>query len=193
VVENYELHPIRWTLSLVLRAWLRRTSLVLFCYAIPMLAFAILAIVGKNDPDGWALLDFCVAAIVAFPVLWGLMRWRDQRSRDIRTVIGNWRLGSGDPATFAPAWIAVGEFASAQPLYGVDSFGDGAEDCIKIHNWWGAMFAARMCLLLEDQKRGLELTETILGESEVREAIVEVRSHPERWHGLLGPGRYQSN
>jgi len=189
-VHEYEWRPIRWSLSLVLRAWLRRASLVAMLYAIPLLGFAIMAIAAKDDPDGWILLRFCVAAMIACPVIWWLFRQCDLRNRDIRTVIGNWRWGSGDPWTFPLDWIEENGF-TPRPLYGTTTFAEGAVNCIKIHNWWGAMFAARMCMLLEDRRAGMELTETILIDPEVRDGIAAVRADPGRWDELLGPGRYE--
>jgi hypothetical protein len=190
-VREYEWHPIRWSFALVARAWLRRASLMAMLYAVPFLGFALMAIVAKNDPNGWTLLNFCVAAIILCPVVWWLLGKRDQRNRDIRRVIGNWRLGSGDPWTFAPAWAADNDL-HAKPLYGTDMFAEGALNCMKNHNWWGAMFAARMCMLLEDRRLGEELTATILAEPEVQDGIAAVRANPDEWHVLLGPGRYES-
>ncbi len=190
--DGYQCHPIRWSLSLVLAAWLRRVCWVLLVYVIPLLAMAILAIVGKDDPEGWLLLKLCIDAVVGCPLLLWLLHGLDRRNRDIRTVIGNWRLGSGDPVTFDPAWFAGSEFETSRPNWGTDTFAEGAVNCIKYHNWWGGMFAARMCLLLEDRRLGKELTDAILAEPEVRESIAQVRANPERWFALLGPGRYQT-
>lgn len=187
-----EWHPIRWSFSLVLCAWLRRTCWVMLVYAIPLLVLAILVIVVNNDPQGVLLLKLCITVLVGCPIILGLLRWLDRRNREIRTVIGNWRLGSGDPATFDRAWMTDCEFSLPQPLYGVDTFAQGAVNSIRMHNWWGAMFAARLCLLLEDEQVGKELTDTILNDPEVRDAIAQVRASPERWHALLGPGRYES-
>jgi hypothetical protein len=191
--RDCEWHPIRWSASLVALAWVRRATLVLAAYAVPVLAFAALALAAKNDPDARALIRYGVAVIAGWAAVWWLLRLFDRRNREIRTIVGNSRFGSGDPATYDPAWVAKTDFATARPLYGTETFGEGAANCVKMHNWWGAMFAARLCLLLEDRELGRQLTQAILNEPEVRDALREVRADPARWHALLGPGRYQSS
>lgn len=189
--REYEWHPIRWTVPLVLLAWIRRSSQVLIGYALVLLLFAVFAIAVKNDPAAWVLLEICVAALIMCPILLGVLRWRDQRNREIRRIMGNSRFGSGDPITYDRKWVAGTDFATANPLYGCESFGEGAMNCIKNHNWWGAMFAARMCILMEDSHVGHQLTQIILDDAEVRDSLMQVRAHPDRWHDLLGPGRYE--
>ncbi len=190
---EYEWHPIRWSAALLLRAWLRRASLAALLYALPLGTLAGLALLARPDPAARVVLWGSVAAVIAWPVIGGLLALRDRRNRDIRTVIGNWDLGSGDPATYDPAWVADKDFATPGPLYGTDTFAQGATNCIGWHNWWGAMFAARLCLLLEDRRQGEELTDAVLAEPEVREGIAAVRADPRQWHALLGPGRYEGS
>jgi hypothetical protein len=189
-LRDYDWHPIRWSWSLVLRAWLRRASLILTCYATGLLVVSLLLLEVEHDPQGMGLLRFSIVTLVVGPIPWGLLQWFDRRDQDIRLVIGNHRLGSGDPVTYDPEWIAGSDMETPQENWGTATWAEAARNCIQIHNWWGAMFAARRCTVTEDREVGLELTEEILSNPEVRAGIAEVRADPQRWHALLGPGRY---
>jgi hypothetical protein len=188
--RDYEWIPIRWSLDTLFLAWVRRASLVLAIWAFPLAAFAAMAIFAKNDPQGWALLWMCCGAWVAFPLVWGLTWVLDAKNRAMRRVSGDWKLGSCDPMTFRTSWIKESEFLTPRPNYNADTWAEAAENCIRIHNWWGGLFAARMVQRFHDAAEGKKLVDRIMTDPEVIEALAAVRKDQTLWNELLGPGRY---
>lgn len=188
--RDYEWIPIRWSPGTLLLAWLRRASLVLAVWAAPLALFAVGAVYAKDDPDGWVLLWTCCGAWAAFPLVWGGAWLLDARGRAMRRVFGDWRLGSCDPMTFRTAWVRESEFATPRPNYSADTWAEAAENCVRIHNWWGGLFAARMTQRWEDAGRGRELVGRIMSDPEVVAALAAVWEDQTRWNELLGPGRY---
>lgn len=188
--RSFEWFPIRWGPGTLLLAWTRRASLVLAVWAFPLSAFAVMAIMAEDDPDGWALLGMCCGAWVAWPLVWGVTRLLDRKNRAMRRVFGDWKLGSCDPMTFRTRWIERSEFATPRPNYNADSWAEAAENCIRTHNWWGGLFAARMVQRWEDPVTGREYVERIMSDPEVVEGLTAVRKDQTRWDELLGPARY---
>jgi hypothetical protein len=188
--RDFEWLPIRWSLDTLLLAWLRRASLALAIWAFPLALFAAAAVYAKDDPDGWVLLWLCCGAWGAFPVVWGGTWLLDARTRAMRRVFGDWKLGSCDPMTFRSSWIEESEFATSRPNYNADTWAEAAENCVRIHNWWGGLFAARMAQRWEDARAGKELVGRIMSDPEVVAGLAAVRKEQGRWNELLGPGRY---
>lgn len=188
--RDYEWLPIRWSLDTLARAWARRASLVLAIWAFPLAIFAAMAIYAKDDPQGWTLLWMCCGAWAAFPLIWGGTWWLDRGNRAMRRVSGDWKLGSCDPMTFRTSWIETSEFLTPRPNYKADSWAEAAGNCIRIHNWWGGLFAARMVQRFHDAEEGRKLVARIMTDPEVVEALAVVRKDQSRWNELLGPGRY---
>ena len=188
--RDYEWIPIRWSLDTLFLAWVRRASLVLAIWALPLTPFAGAAIFIQNDPDGWTMLWMCVGAWLAFPVIWGATWVLDRTNRARRRVFGDWKLGSCDPMTFRGAWIKESEFNTPRPNYSADTWAEAAENCYRIHNWWGGLFAARMVQRWEDAAQGEEFVERIMTDPEVVAALAAVRKDQTLWNERLGPTRY---
>ncbi len=188
--RDYEWIPIRWGIDTLFLAWVRRASLVLALWALPLALFAAAAIYVQNDPEGWALLWVCGGFWVAFPLVWGVAWVRDRKNRAMRRVSGDWRLGSCDPMTFRTGWIEKSEFLTPRPNYNADTWAEAAENCIRICNWWGGLFAARMVQRFHDAAQGKKLVDRIMTNSEVVNGLAILRKDPSRWNELLGPARY---
>ena len=188
--RDFKWFPIRWSLDTLILAWTRRASLVAAIWAIPLALFAWGAIYSKNDPDGWKLLWMCCGAWVAFPVVWGIYWLLDRKTQAMRRVSGSWKLGSCDPMTFRTRWIENSEYLTPRPNYKADSWAEAAENCIRIHNWWGGLFAARMVQRWEDPIRGREYVDRIMTDPEVIDGLEAVRKDQSLWNKLLGPARY---
>lgn len=188
--RDFEWFPIRWSLDTLFLAWVRRASLVLAIWAAPLALFAAASVYAKDDPDGWVLLWACCGAWVVFPLVWGATWLLDARTRAMRRVFGDWKLGSCDPMTFRSSWIEASEFATPRPNYNADTWAEAAENCVRIHNWWGGLFAARMVQRWEDAGRGKEFVGRMMSDPEVVAGLAAVQKDQSRWHELLGPGRY---
>jgi hypothetical protein len=188
--REYEWIPLEWTAGGVVRAWLRRASLVLAIWAAPLGLFAVGSVYAKDDPDGWALLGMCGGAWVAFPLVWGSLWLLDREDRRRRRVMGDWKWGTCDPATLRERWLRTTDLWQPRPNYAADSWREAAESCVRIHNWWGGLFAARMTERFEDAAAGRELVDRIMTDPEVAAGLAAVANDQARWNDLLGPGRY---
>jgi hypothetical protein len=188
--REYEWLPLRWTPDLLLLAWARRATLVLAVWAVPLSLFAAASVYVKDDPDGWALLWMCLAAWVAFPLVWATSRALDRENRRRRRVMGDWKWGSVDPMTVRGSYLAESDLATPNQHYGAETWTAAAENCVRIHNWWGGLFAARMAERFEDAAAGRELAARIMSDPEVVAALPVVERDQSKWHALLGPGRY---
>ena len=188
--REYEWLPLRWTPGLFFLAWARRATLVLAIWAVPLSLFAAASVAVKDDPDGWVLLGMCGAAWVAFPVVWVTSRALDRENRRRRRVMGDWRWGSCDPMTLRGSYLAESDLAAPVQHYGAETWAEAAENCIRIHNWWGGLFAARMVERFEDAAAGREFVARIMSDPEVVAGLAAVAKDQSRWNDLLGPGRY---
>jgi hypothetical protein len=186
--REYEELPIRWSLGLVAFAWLRRGSLVAACYGVGILGLAVFALAVRDDPDLWVAIYICAGLIAPWPLVWIALWLVDRRNRTIRTIIGSWDLGSSDPVTYVKAWIREGEYGKPRRFL-ADTWAQAALQCIDKQNWAGGMWAARMCLLMEDHRVGRELTALVLGNPEVRDALRRIRGSCIRWSELMIPQR----
>ena len=187
---DHEWIPIRWSLKLLFLAWIRRASLVLLISTALVMLLVALDLYVNDGRDNSDSIWFCVAAWIAFPLVWGGCWSIDRKTREMRRVFGDWRWGSSDPMTYRASWIAASDFATPRPNYKAETYTEAVENCLRIHNWWGSLFAARMVERFEDAEKGREYVERIMADPEVRTALEEVAKDESRWHALLGPGRY---
>jgi hypothetical protein len=190
--REYEEMPIRWSPGLVAFAWLRRGSLVAACYGIGILGLALFALTVRDDPDLWVAIYICVGLIAAWPLVWIALWLVDRRNRTIRTIMGSWDLGSSDPVTYVKSWISEGEYGKPRQHYEADTWAQGSLNCMDARIWSGALWAARMCILMEDPRVGRELTAVVLSNPEVRAALPKIRGQWSQWYELLGPSRYDA-
>jgi hypothetical protein len=92
--------------------------------------------------------------------------------------------------TFRASWVEASEFLTPRPNYNADAWAEAAENCFRIHNWWGGLFAARMVRRFHDAAEGKRLVDRIMTDPEVVDALAVVRKDQSRWNELPGPGRY---
>jgi hypothetical protein len=145
---------------------------------------------------GWAALGLLVASPFLWRSIHGLLGMlavvaavgcaavaivcsRNQsRLRDIRLVLGPHTWGSSDPATWHEGIRA--QVVAPRAARQVGSFAELAQQAIGEGNWGAAMWAARLCVGVEDEAVGERLTDDILRRDEVVQRLRRVRSHPER-------------
>jgi hypothetical protein len=131
------------------------------------------------------------AALVGSVVVGGLGFWLtrlpadEKRHRDIRLLLGFHEWGSSDPATWSEELVA--EVVAPKAAFGVKSFAALAKKEREAGRWGEAMWAARLCVAVEDEVNGQELTDAILGEPEVVERLGPVRKRPDTRDKKLGP------
>jgi hypothetical protein len=124
---------------------------------------------------------FLLAGAIGSVLAWFV----DQRARRIRRVLGRHELGSSDPALWHPEVI---EGAGVAPgMFGASRYAEAAPRLLAAGEFSRAMFAARLCAAVEERTRGEELTDQILADPRVREALARVGPRGENWAEAMNP------
>jgi hypothetical protein len=178
--EQYRAIPIRWTFDLMLRTfaarWLWGVGVIGLIFLIP--AF--------TDTNGLGLfwLVPCLF-LVGLAILTALvLRFSDRRNRDIRRVLGAITIGHCDPANMTGEML---EQMAGEPriAFGTDTFAQAVEAMLEQGSYARAMWAARLCVVLEDRQEGEALTDRILTDPEVADALEKVRHNGSNWAKLM--------
>ena len=112
-------------------------------------------------------------------VVMGIILMREPpRVRRIRLVLGTHAWGSSDPATWGKS--IRNDVVDPRIGFGVESYSALAERAIADEDWCKAMWAARLCVAVEDTRTGENLTDAILADQEVQICIRLVRRSPQR-------------
>lgn len=131
----------------------------------------------------WLLGILTLVPGVALAVL-AFMSSRDHpRDRMIRLLLGPHTWGSSDPATWHESICS--DVVDPQVLK-VDSFAALAQEAIEAEKWGYAMWAARLCVAVENKKVGEALTDEILNDQDVRERLRIVSRNPSKRNGEFG-------
>jgi len=175
--EQYRMIPIRWSFDLVLRTFFAR-----WAWGLGIIA-AILVIAGFAESS--VVLFGIAAALVAVAALLGVMlRLTDRRNKAIRYVLGAATIGNCDPAHMQRGLL--GEMkADTQVAYGTDSYVEASEKLFRQGSYARAMWCARMATALEDAREGDRMTDLILADADVHDAIGRVRKDAGQWAEVM--------
>jgi hypothetical protein len=176
--EQYRAIPIKWSAELMIRTFLNRWLWGL------VIAAVILGIIAFVDKSGFNSLLFVLAVLLVGVAvgIWVTLHVTDMRNKNIRIVLGPITgIGFSDPATFTADMLG----GTARILYDTPTFADAAEKLLKRRSYARAMEAARLCVATENRSEGEALTNRILIEPEVIDAIEQVRKKPDRWGELM--------
>jgi hypothetical protein len=137
----------------------------------------------------WILLVLlgvlALAGLVACSIIQYRLRRADRRDQAIRLLLGPHAWGSSDPAYWHPDLLTYRIDPGA--AFGVPSFGELARRSLNEGQWSRSMWAARLCVAVEDAALGEELTTATLQAEGVREKIASVRKKPETRDAAFGP------
>jgi len=170
--------PIRWSADLVLRAFARRWLFALLAAA-AMLAFAGVCTLGEVDKH--APVGMLVTSAILLAVALGLLRLlgnSDRRHRAIRSLIGPHKLGTSDPATWAPEVLK--HLPPSMELFGTPTDSSAVPALLEKQQYANAMYAARLTAAREDAAGGEALTEKVLADPGAR-ALLERLPAPGFW------------
>jgi hypothetical protein len=180
---QYRFIPIRWSWGLVLRAFLRRWAFVPLVAAIFM---ACLSYESWKDMDSSSFMIYAAANVTLAalaPLIWWLLAVTDRRTKSIRRVLGPHDVGSSDPATWNADLLA--NISDPQTLYGTSTYAEGVRAQLAADSPVKAMWAARLATVLEDRHEGERLTDEILMQPGMDEAIERVRKDPSQWAAVM--------
>src|ERR1043166_7045250 len=102
--NKYRVLPLRRSGRMLLHTYLRPLALLLAGVGIVMLGITLFVSIGEGLGKGTPIMAGLSVAVGAAG--FGILRWlrsRDNRTRDVRLVIGPHEAGSSDPATWSLA------------------------------------------------------------------------------------------
>lgn len=180
--NQYRMIPIRWSGDLVCRTFFSRWLWGIGGIGV-ILGIIFFAELNKRGANPFLLV--AAVGLVLLSVLIGLvLRWTDDRNQRIRRVLGAMTVGSCDPADLPDRLLD--EMAGDPRLaYGTETFADAVEPLLQQGSYARAMWAARIATVLEDRAEGEALTNQILDDPDVRDAIEIVRQTPDRWAKVM--------
>ena len=189
--EEYQAIPLRWSNQLVRFVFLRRWLAGLVGLGLVLLL--TLAVVILWPPQGraaaeWAVLKPIVAPLAPCLIAGGIigqltLRYYSRKERDICRVLGPHTRGSSDPATWLDEDLA--RMPTARLLFGTDTFADAVPKLLTAGAWAAAMWAARLSAARESPTNGAELTDTLLHDPNVQEALSRFRRDPTCWRTAI--------
>ncbi|MFO0877131.1 MAG: hypothetical protein U0840_07125 [Gemmataceae bacterium] len=179
--EQYRHIPIRWSWDLVLRVYLNHWSIGIGIIGI------ILGIVGVAERANSVGIPLMAGGV--FLVLLGVLaqvavRLSDRRNKSIRRAIGGLTIGSCDPVNLKDDLLEQ-MTGNTRMLYGTETYTDAVEKLLDEGRYAHAMWAARMATAIEDPVEGERLTDLVLADPEVEEALAEVARNGERWAKVM--------
>jgi hypothetical protein len=167
--RTYRAVPLRWSWGLVGRSFLGGWRWWLIGLGVLMLLIVgpitlEVAVKGGKNPSGLigGLLFTAAALMVGLSGVFAhvVIVVTDARNRRIRKLLGPYQLGNADPALLRDP----PDYDPAE-MFGTPSFADAAADLLQDDKYEDAMWAARLCVALEDRAEGERLTDDVLAEA----------------------------
>src|SRR5262249_51468987 len=181
--NQYRAVPIKWSFDLTIRTFLGGWVWGFGLVGAVLLLIAIIDFTKQGSMG----LGFLLAAIPLFALaitLFFVLRWTDARNKAIRRVLGANTIGNCDPAHL-PTDVLEKMSGNPRVAHRTDTFAEAARAYLHRRSFARAMWAARVCVALEDRAEGESLTDMILQDPEVIAAIEEVRRNAQRWQPLM--------
>lgn len=178
--SEYQEWPIRFSAGLIARAFVARWLWAALGLAVIALFFAL----ASRQPPRRAF-GFLTSGLLGGVFFGGryLMDMTDARNRHIRLLLGRHHLGSSDPASWRPRRFEDG--VRPEALYGTTTFADAVPKLLSDKEWSRAMWAARLCVALEDTPLGERLTDEVLERPEVRRVLARLEADPVQWRRVV--------
>jgi len=171
----YQRIPLRWSASLVAKTFLRRW--------IWLIVAGILLYLSSAVPDLW----FAVSCPVLILGALFLLPFLDKRDQNIRWLLGPHKYGTSDPATWVDETVKA--MPPAKELYKKNTYAEAVPSFLSMGQYSEAMWAARLSAAAENRPEGEKLTDTILQDPHVQEALEKVKKDPSNWKTLMGVKR----
>jgi hypothetical protein len=183
---QYQGLPIRWSWGLVLHAMLRRWIFVPALGGIVASAIGIVDYVnGRLSPGEYVMIGIGVTVFVLSVAGMWAIHTSDRRNRAIRCMLGRHQFGSSDPATWKDGLL--NGVTKPNELHGTSTYADAASKCLSAGAYSDAMWSARLSTALENRTTGEMLTDTILNDPNVQEAVARVVKQPSAWAEAMRP------
>jgi hypothetical protein len=181
--EQYRHIPSRWSWDLTLRTFARPWSWGAIALAAILALIGFLEINKARSPGVPLVLAGLLLAAAGAGGL-ALLHLTERRNKAIRRVIGGITIGTCDPANLTGKLLEQ-MAGNPQAVYGTATFADAVEKLLAKGSFAQAMWAARLAVAVEDEREGERLTDVVLADPEVQEAIEEVRRDPNSWAKVM--------
>jgi hypothetical protein len=162
--SEYRALPITWSTELTVRTFLGRWLWGLGVLGALLLTFVIIDMVVTPAGQPSLGLGFLLAAVALLGLaiaLLAVLRWTDARNKAIRRVLGANTIGHSDPAHL-PTDVLEKMSRDWRVAHGTDTLAEAARAYFHRQSFARAMWAARVCVVLEDRSEGESLTDMIL-------------------------------
>jgi hypothetical protein len=190
VSTTYQRLPIQSSWKLFLKALIHRVWYVFFLIGLTFIGVGIAVMVNPPDPAQLKRMDgpkapsaeviFIIGTILALIgiVPFVVIMKQDRRDQGIRWLLGRreYALGSSDPATWIKKYKS--QVLPAGQLFDKSTYYEAASHFHQAQQYEPAMLAARLSVALEDAQKGEELTDSILQDPKVIDAIARIRKKP---------------
>jgi hypothetical protein len=182
--NQYRQLPIRWSGGLILHTFLNRWLWGVGIVGGLLMVFGIFALADKATLVS-PLLLLAGAIVIGLAIGAGfLLRATDARNKKVRLVLGAVTIGNCDPAHFTDDTLRQ-MAGNPSMIYDTPSYARAAEKLLEQGSYAQAMWAARLCVAVEDAAEGESLTDAILRDPKVAEAIEQVRRDSRSWSELM--------
>lgn len=184
--DQFRYIPIKWSFDLVFRTFFTGWNWGLLCAGF-LFAFIGAIMASKNEAPAGLMLLLSVLSFGACAMVFVVLRYTGERDRNIRRVLGPHPLGSVD-LVLLPDDLVEQIAGDPKEHYGKSSYADAVPDLLEGGSYHQAMWAARLCAAVEDRRTGEELTDLILSDPDVRDALAAVKKDPNKWdRNMLSP------
>ncbi len=146
--------------------WSFRSMMVVLILCAPLCRFLVVH---------WSLGVLTLVVEIGLAVLAFVSSRQEPRDQQIRLLLGPHAWGSSDPATWHKSICR--DIVDPRDLKAA-SFADFAKEAIEDKEWSFAMWAARLCVAVQDEETGEKLTDEILNNPEVRRSLEVVWRRP---------------
>ncbi|TWT52095.1 hypothetical protein KOR42_31920 [Thalassoglobus neptunius] len=191
---NYLQVPIRWSVGLVVAAFLRRWAVVpVLCNTGFFLFLTLELYEGLREWNRETLRLLAISASfgIISCLIWPLLNWLDRRNRALRTVLGPSLYGSSDPATWTRELLE--KVAPPHQMFATSSYDEAVDQLLHERQFGRAMLAARLSTALEETNLGEKLTDKILRDPDVVRKLQLVQHDSSLWASEFGQGMVNSN
>jgi hypothetical protein len=110
----------------------------------------------------------------------------DRHNHAIRCVLGPHEFGSSDPATWTRDLLKC---VAGPQSYGAQSYTAAVPLLLDTGEFARAMWTARLAVALENRAEGEQLTDSVLRNAQVQQALKAVRRDPFAWSRVMKPGQ----
>jgi len=157
---EYKSIPIKQSFDLISRVFLGR-----WLCALPFVIGGALSFVGIAQIFSRHEISSDIVNGLLFLIVGAICKYwlfaTDMRTKAIRDILGNHDFGSSDPATWTNEFLKL--LRSSEEVCGEASDSAAAEHFLKEGQFREAMWHARVTVVFEDEKRGENLTDRVIG------------------------------